>query len=197
MTIPRETSESSQTSATSQRPDYATWLTKDEAASRIGVSTKTIEQFAKEGKIQQAAWRAQNRGAVRAVYHPDDVERMAATRRPEPVPFVLPAGTDLPANGHGTGRVNTLTIAPSTSPTGEDVLRLVFAAALRTLGAEDPRPSQNSQKLFLTIDEAAVFSGLTPRDLRKAIRTGELKARHQGQRDWRTWRIRRTDLEAL
>jgi hypothetical protein len=82
-------------------PDYSTWLTKQQAADALKVSTKTVEQLAKDRKIEQAAWRPQDRGAQRAVYNPDDVTRIAAARQPDRPAFVLPAVVT-PANGNGS-----------------------------------------------------------------------------------------------
>ncbi len=61
--------------------DYSTWLTKQQAADAIGVSTKTVEKLAADKKLEQAVWRPDNRGMPRAVYQPDDVARMAQERR--------------------------------------------------------------------------------------------------------------------
>jgi hypothetical protein len=94
--VARGTSQNSENSQNFSAVDYATWLTKQQAADAIGVSTKTIEAFAKDQKIQQAAWRPQGRGAERAVYNPDDVARMVQERRGAPAPFVLPAGVTSP-----------------------------------------------------------------------------------------------------
>jgi hypothetical protein len=195
--VVRGTSPTSESSHTSQNSEYATWLTKQQAAGAIGVSTKTIEQWATEGKLQQAAYRPQNRGPLKAVYHPDDVRRIATERRGAPTAFVLPAVRASNGNGHGpeTGITPITPLTPT--PTGEDVLRLVFAMAHQALTSQNPRTSENSEKFLLTVAEAAACSGETARDLRKAIRSGELPARHKERRDWRTWRIRRKDLEAL
>ena len=177
-------------------PDYSTWLTKQQAATALGCSTKTVEQFAKDRKIEQAVWRRPTGGPALAVYNPDDVSRIAAERRPAAIPFVLPpvpAGT---GNGHGVIARQAPAVASAAGPSGEDVLRLVFAAALRALSAEPAAPSENSEKpaaLFLTIPEAAAVSGLSRTYITRACASGTLKA----IRDGRRWRIRRTDLEAL
>jgi excisionase family DNA binding protein len=63
--------------------------------------------------------------------------------------------------------------------------------------AEAPIPAATRPTLFLTIEEAAVVSGLSAPYLRRAIRDGQLPALFKERRDWRTWRIRRKDLEAL
>lgn len=181
-------------------PDYSTWLTKDQAAAAIGVSTKTIETFAKDGQLQQTVWRPQNRGAARAVYHPDDVARIAQARQRGPLPaFVVPASTG-PANGNGHGAIQTLTSASSVVPTGEDVLRLVFAAALRQLTSDPAPTSESSAKpsethtLYVSVKEAAAILGLPQADVRRLIHDGDLNHRVTGRGGIR---IRRRDLEAL
>jgi hypothetical protein len=172
--------------------NFSTWLTKDQAAAAIGVSTKTVEKLAQDGQLQQTVWRPQGRGAARAVYHPDDVTRIAQQRRPGLPAFVVPAGAAGPANGNGAGAMQTLSSVSAASPTGEDVLRLVFAAALRQLTSEKPPTSEKSEKLFLTLDEAVALSGLSPANLRRRCRSG-----WPGAIKDRGWKIRRKDLESL
>lgn len=203
--LARGTSQNSENSQNFSGIDYATWLTKQQAADAIGVSTKTIEAFAKDHKIQQAAWRPQGRGAGRAVYNPDDVARMVQERRGAPSPFVLPAGVTSPVtpsngNGHHTPDVS-IAHARDVTPTGEDVLRLVFAAALQRLTTEPVAGSENSEKFlspeerasqYVTLPEAAAMKGRTVTWLKRQIAAGTLKA----EKD-RGWRIRRRDLENL
>lgn len=172
-------------------PDYSTWLTKQQAADAIRVATKTVERFVQEGKIQQARWQPQGRGPKLAVYHPDDVARIATERRPGLSPFVLPVGTELPANGNGHGDVQAL--APRVEPSnevllpGNDLLRVLVTAAARVMSETSQTPA-----LFVTLQEASIVTGLTQAYLRRKCEDGTLKA----IRD-RGWRIRRTDLEAL
>lgn len=176
--LPRGTSPNSQTSATSQTLDYATWLTKQQAADAIGVSTKTIEQFAKDGKIQQAVWRPQNRGAAKAVYHPDDVARVAQERRGEAKAFVLPVGTALPANGNGHHVPAVYEKPDSGSALAIDLSPLAsLAAVLQTL-ADRASTSQNSQKsAYVDKAEALAIAGVSYGELRAAVRAGEVKQR--------------------
>jgi hypothetical protein len=193
--FPRGTSQNSETSANSQNFDYATWLTKQQAADAIGVSTKTIEQFAIDGKIQRALWRLHGRGAQKAVYHPDDVARVAQERRGGPVAFVLPAGVTAPGNGNGNGNGHGTGISPLSpinplTGTAAEVASVLcsFVAALRGVS----EPSENSEKWFLTIPEAAAVSGLSQAHLRRKCQDGWTGAIKDG-----AWKIRRKDLEAL
>jgi len=183
----------------SQTFDYADWLTKQQAADAIGVTTKTVERFVQSGQIQQARWQPEGRGPMRAVYHPGDVARVAAERRQGPLPpFLVPVGVDPPTNGNGHGGLSPINpISPLTelaipdagSRPGEDLLRVLVAAAVRVMS----ETSQTST-LFLTIPEAAAYAGLPATDIRRACESGELKARKTTRG---AWRIRRTDLEQL
>jgi excisionase family DNA binding protein len=178
--------------------DYATWLTKQQAADALNVSTKTIEQLTQKGQIQQGRWRRPTGGPELAVYHPDDVARLVQERRPGPAPFVLPATAA--GNGHGAGNG---TLATSRQP-DEDARRVVAAGlsellgAVRLLTSETSQTSERSEKsekpapLFLSLPEAAAATGLSEAYLRRQIAEGKLPA----VRD-RGWRIRRKDLEQL
>lgn len=173
--------------------DFSTWLTKQEAADRIGVSTKTVEALAKERKIEQGRWRRDGRGNEFSVYNPDDVARIAAQRRLAPAPFVLPAVPTSNGNGHG-GIARTAPDAEAQQALAAGLS--AFAAALRSLAPNPenhPQNPENFQKLFLTVPEAAEVSGLSVTFLKRSIAAGSLAA----ARDGRRWKIRRRDLEQL
>src|SRR5436853_5992083 len=141
-------------------PDYATWFTKQQAADAIGVSTKTVEQLAKDRKVEQARWRRPEGGPELAVYHPDDVARIAQERHQAPAPFVLPA---VPATGNGNGQgspPNGLARTPNQTGADADPLR-ALAGAFVALLSEKSQNSEKSQKGFLTIPEAAAATGLS------------------------------------
>jgi excisionase family DNA binding protein len=175
----------------SQTPDYATWPTKQQAAEAIGVTTKTVERLAQEGQLQQARWRRPTGGPELAVYHPADVARLAAARRPgPPAPFLVPATAGAGAvagNGHHSHEPEALVPVPTVSASGEELLRALVTAAVRVMS----ETSQTST-LFVTLQEAAALSGLSQTHLRRRIADGTLPA----IRD-RGWRIRRRDLETL
>jgi hypothetical protein len=153
--------------------DYSTWLTKKQAAETIGVSTKAIERYVHRKKLEQRFRRQPGRSDV-VVFHPEDVARLARTRRPEPVPFVMPEATE---NGQGQQLARV-------APAADDLLR-------RALVAVGAIPAKTTA-LFLTLPEASAVSGLTQAYLRRLIAKKKLRAiRDVG------WRIRRRDLEAL
>lgn len=174
-------------------PDYSTWLPKQQAADAIGVSTKTLESMAKAGQLQQAFWRRPTGGPALAVYHPDDVARLAQERRPGPAPFVVPASQPhASGNGHANGALVSIDTPGGFAPlpAGDDPIRLLFAAALRAVTSQS-----SEKKCFLTLAEAEAASGLPRRELRRFIVEGKLVP--VCGRSSRSWRIRRRDLEQL
>jgi hypothetical protein len=176
---------------TSEKPNLSTWLTKQQAADAIGVSTKTIEAFAKDRKIQQAAWRPQNRGPEKAVYHPDDVARLASARRPGLQPFVLPASTAGNGNGHGSLTKTAASVAIRQSE-ADDPIRQFFDRLMQVLQSPAlPPASEKSSEKAAYVDkaEALAIAGVSYGALRAAVQAGEVKQRGR--------RYRRRDLEAL
>ena len=68
---------------------YADWMTKEQAAERIGVSVKTVERMADNQKLQKRQ-RARAGGSPIAVFHPGDVDRAASERnKAQAAPFVI------------------------------------------------------------------------------------------------------------
>lgn len=165
------------------RKDYTGWLTKQEAAQKIGVSTKTVEKLAQEKKLQQGKQLRVGRPAI-AVYHPGDVQRASNERNPDADAFVLPASA--PLETAANAEVARQAEAPAIDPMA------AFAQFIReTVNPVD----QSRTKLFLTIAEASRYSGLPPICLKRLIKNGKLESvpvNNAGAK-----RIRRRDLEEL
>jgi excisionase family DNA binding protein len=176
-------------------PDYSTWLTKQQAAAEIRCSTKTIEKLVHDGLIRQATWRRQH-GPALAVCDPADVERVASEWPRRPLTGVVVRG---PADAPPPADRPALVAAAPADLEPQRVLAAAlstFAAALRSVAGEEADMSEKFLRtpapLFLTLQEAAVVSGLSQACLRRLITAGSLKA----IRD-RGWKIRRTELESL
>jgi hypothetical protein len=181
--------------------DYSTWLTKQQAAEAIGCSTKLIEQFAKEKKIQAAKWKKPQTGANISVYHPQDVKRVRKARNPGAEPFVMPA-PDASENSenhhpHGGALVQLPALfgelsEPMTHSAG------VLAKALETIAAQISQNSQNRQEwpvpLFLTTKEAVRYTGLSAGYLDALVKGGSLLRLEKGIQGHR---YRRADLDKL
>lgn len=163
--------------------DYSTWLTKQLAADAIGVSTKTIEQLAKDKKLQQAYWKRPETGATVSVYHPEDVERLRKERNPDAPPFVLPSPAE------AKPEASTALAVPSM----DRFFQAIAAAAGTSQKSQNRSEVRLAERLFLTIPEAAHFSGLPQAHLRRLMREGKLESLKTGS----GWRIRRVNLEKL
>jgi len=180
--------------------DLSTWLTVEEAATAIGVSTRTVERLGKAGKLDQRLRRQEGTPPV-AVYYPGDVERERVQRHPTPPPFVLEREQDGPTNGNGSVLL-TRSGAPKIPgpgllhiPAGDDSFQQLCAALVRLIQSPPSPPVSESvaeSKAFLTIPEAAQATGLSPTFLRKMIKLGTLPAIKD-----KAWKIRRKDLAAL
>lgn len=164
-------------------PDYSTWLTKQQAADAIGVSTKHVERLANEKQLQHARWKRPEGGAWFSVYHPEDVARIASQRNPGAA-FVMPDGD--------TAAKQATTAIATRQPAPEQFMQALVAAV-----SGMSRTSQNgvrtSERLFLTIPEAADFSGLPQSYLRALMKEEKLPALKTGG----GWRIRQADLKKL
>lgn len=186
--------------------DTSGCLTKGQAAARLGTSTKAIERAVAAGDLVQH-WRRQPGTPDVAVYFPDEVAALgvkrAAERRRGPSGGVLvpaPEGVQAfrPAHGNGNGAhelarqavSDTLTAAVLPS-SGEDLLKVLVAVAAHVVS----QTSETSQtpRIYLTVREAAAFTGLRPTFLKRMIAAGTLSAIQDG----RVWKVRRKDLEAL
>lgn len=177
-------------------PDYATWVTKQQAAEAIGVTTKTVERLVQAGQIQQARWQRDGRGPLLAVYQPDDVARIALERHRGPLPpFLVPPGAEVPANGNGHSGLSAIdprAISNQESESlvsGDDVLKVLVAAAVRVLSETSQTPT-----LYVTVRDAAAILGLSQADVHALIHDGDLPHRLTRRGGIR---IRRKDLEQL
>ena len=177
--------------------DRSTWFTKQEVAARLEVTTKTVERLAQEGALQQGRWRRPGGGPALVVYHPLDVARLIQKRQPGGLPAFLVPGSEMPpANGNGQ-RSTALATVPEPSndllPAGNNLLRALVAGAVKVM-SETSQTSERigGERLYLTLPEAAAWTGLTEAYLRRKCRDGSLPAVKD-----QAWKIKRTDLETL
>jgi excisionase family DNA binding protein len=182
--------------------DRSTWFTKQEAAARLHVTTKTVERFAQEGKITQARWRRPTGGPMLVVYHPQDVAQLLKARPPGSVAGYLGPGPDVSTNGNGNGsrELQALEVTSSASatplPTAEELIRGLAALVQRMSQTSRDVSDTMSQTptLWVTVKDAAAILGFPQADVRRMIHEGDLDSRQTGRGGIR---IRRTDLEQL
>ena len=136
---------------------YADWLTKEQAAQRIGVSVKTVERMADDKKLQQRL-RPRPGGSPLAVFHPEDVDRAAAGRvQAEAAPFVISA-----AQSSSTPALRT------EAGYAAEFADLLGAAIAKGLAAVKP------SDLIFTPVEAAAYSKRSEKALRNLRLAGKL-----------------------
>lgn len=166
--------------------DYATWLTKQQAATALGVSPKQIERLAKAGRLQYFLWKRPSGGQRLVVYAPEDIERLLHENQPSR-PYIVPSEDAPDRASNGNGHKQRQTSLKPVSPDGTSLLQAVLV-----MFQQMSEHAQQSQTVFLTIPEAAKFTGLTDTYIRRACQDGTLKALKDGG-----WKIRRADLLGL
>lgn len=142
------------------------WLTLEEAMRALGKSRKTIERLVASQELKSQLEERQGRKSER-VYSAEDVERLKrqpATQALAPRQQVQLA---LPELGKEIG------------------------SAIREL-ADQPERVGITLKLWLSLEEATLYSGLAKRDVLKLARDGRIVARKSGG-----WKILRKSLEAF
>ena len=172
------------------------WITKAEAAALLNCDERTIERKARAGKIA-----SKQRPGFPTLYLQAAVEilRQAGSGEVrtgilEPVP---------PANGNGLTYPNLVVGRdPDKLTAADDPIRQLAAAfrafLLAPIGPTGPTIAPTGptpETLWVDVEEAAGLLGWELRDVRNAVRTGELEARNKHLRDWHRWRIRRSSLK--
>ena len=150
------------------------WKTQDEAAAILKCSKKTIGRMVEQKKVQRVLRRVPGRKPM-PVFNPADIEAIRReTVQIEPFPVAK--------------QVEDLALAPQSRQHEAGLLaRLLLDRASPAFAATSPR-----HKLFLTLIEAADYSGMPRAWLLQKIKAGELSAIKA-----RGWRIRRADIEQL
>lgn len=149
-----------------------TWPTKQDAARNLGLSLRSIERLITEKKIRITHKRVPGRKALTCC-HPDDIAKLKAS--------IVPS-SPVPAPGKNNGTLP----APKQAAHLPTALQQFAAAFLGTV----PYPPRT---LFLSLREAAEYSGLPKSALKELITKGEIKVRQRGKRVW----VSRKALEAL
>jgi excisionase family DNA binding protein len=174
-------------------------LDKKQAAEYLGTTTRTLERYAKEGKLSVRYEQSQF-GEV-AMFDPEELENFREGKQTTRIkPAVEP---DQPAPPQ-----NQLSRAPQTSTQllnpQQPESNLGITAFIAPLGAwfgnltraidnhgSRITTTELRSKLLLTIDEAQTITGLSRDLLLEAIKNGELPSKIMGK----AYRIKTQDLE--
>lgn len=159
-------------------------MTKEAAAEFLGISVRTLQRLTAAAKVAVKYTRTDH--GDQAEYDRGELERFKL-RQPM-TSYVRPAVTgDTPVT---PGGAETTALAP-VQPNYVEHLAAALDALKNALRPAAP-PVALSEKLMLTLAEAAALSGLSRRILLAAIKAKKLKAQILG----RGWKIKRADLEA-
>lgn len=160
---------------------YADWMTKEQAAERIGVSVKTVERMADNQKLQKRQ-RARAGGSPIAVFHPGDVDRAAAERsKAQAAPFVI---SDAQSKSVPAIRAEETASNPAFAAEFAELLGAAIANGLNAVKPSD---------LIFTPVEAAWYAKRSEKALQQLRRDGRLPNAGTSRRVL----YRRVDLDKL
>ena len=151
------------------------WISKEEAAARLELSARRILELAKQGKIRSNRIISTATGQPVVVIHAGSVERYR-DKLGDPL-----IGGDAACEPHAKGIATT---------------RLTERAIGEMLDAVS-HAIRTRYGLWLTLDQAADYSGLPAQILRDMVVAGKLEAMDVGRRRGGKWRIRRLSLERI
>lgn len=150
-------------------------MNKEQAATHIGVSVRTLQRLTGAGKIAVTYERGHKGDEAR--YSQSDLDAYLQSQKP--VALMRPDA------GAASGATQAMSLVATNGAASG-------AAALIEAFAQMSAPVRVSEKFTLSLVEAAQLSGLSRGHLRLAIEEKKLKARIIG----RGWRVKREDLEA-
>ena len=160
-------------------------MNKKEAANYLGVSTRAIERYTKQGKLSVKYEKGKTRPI--AIYDQEELEKLKEElSSPVYQPSVVTTtNTD-------NNDITPVGISPSLEKLAFPILDLLRKLNDKLAYLE---PSAKplvpvEEKLLLTLKEVQALTGLSREILREAIDSGKLKAQIIGK----SWRIKRFDL---
>ena len=164
-------------------------LTKKEAAEYLGVSTRTLERYVKNGKLSVRYENSQN-GEI-ALFDSDELDQFFDNKqtpriRPVSMDSGLVTTTSDTFSGNSSGVVGGLL-----TPFQELTEQLIFALSNYEDKKEEVTPDKLRGKLLLTLAEAQIMTGLSREILMEVIKDGRLPSQIMGK----AYRIKAKDLE--
>jgi hypothetical protein len=165
---------------------FSDWLTKEQAAKRLGVSVKTVERLAVDKKIQKRM-RPRIGGSPLAVFHPGDVERLVSQQAVNE-PFVVP--------DESTAEKENQIVPAAAAGLPAFVQALSSLSNQFAAGGSRELPLADlKEKRYLTIAEASRIDGRRKDIIRKLAKARGLI--HKALGPSRADLIRRADLDKL
>jgi excisionase family DNA binding protein len=157
------------------------WLSKSDAAAQLGVSERTLDRLCRDDKGPELKYVRLPGRRPKPVYNPTDVERLAAANQRA---MVIAPDSPLAPVSHSATKALARAV-----PLGPAAAQ--FRALLEGLFRVAREQAGPAEKLYLTIPEAAAYTGLSKTLLRRLVSQGRLPA----VRD-RALKVLRRDLAA-
>ena len=172
------------------KPDLSSWPTHTEAAQRLGTNERTIHRWIASGRLKRAYRPATGRKPI-VVVDPADVEQIRKERLPPVVLTGDPDGSMQHVRMVSESGPAAVERRPSDQRGADGDPFAGLAAHLARLAAAFPTAQP---KPWLTLDEAAEYSGLPRAWLIAQARSGALRAVNVGQGRKEFWRFNREAL---
>ena len=161
-------------------------LTKKEAAEYLGVSTRTLERYVKNGKLSVRYEDSQN-GEI-ALFDSGELDQFADDKQ---TPRIRPASTDPGLDPTTNDMVPSRGVGGLLTSLQELTERLILALSERNETSSQVTPAMLQGKLLLTLSEVQLLTGLSREILINAIKDGQLPSQIVGK----AYRIKMKDLE--
>jgi excisionase family DNA binding protein len=163
-----------------EKPTTENWLPKLEAAKFLGVSIRELERKSGAGRIRTRKVRLAGEKSDRVVYHPVD---LATVKRERETNVVMRQEPGTRALAVPAGLAIEAQMAPVRAQSE------IAAALVQTLHQLTP---PRITKFWLTVQEAADYSGLPPAQIEELVRDRHVLALGRGPK---TWRVQRSSLD--
>ncbi len=164
---------------------------KQEAADHLGVSVRTLLRLVDQGKLAHLPKR---RPADETTFDTGELDRYQRQLKDEAAGVVsgVVAPVTPPENQALARRDGRVTLTPVTLGTGDALDTPAMQDRMLRAFEAMASPVRLTDKLTLSLTEAALLAGLSRNHLRAAIEDKKLKARIIG----RGWKVKRGDLDA-
>ena len=154
--------------------NFESWVSLDEAATRTGISIRTLQRKIAAGEIRKSERPIPSRKPL-TILHPADIERLSErVLTPVPVPRKEPR----------PNLAQALVTLASTMSSRHDAT-----------GGNGAVPIE--KKIYLTLPEAVSYSGLPDKYIRRLITSKRLKVIDRNYHKTGGYKIKRSSLERL
>jgi excisionase family DNA binding protein len=171
----------------------STWLTKAEAAERLGVSLRSVERYAAQGRL--VSGRRDTKHGKQVLFDAESLDALKAELTKDPSDVVLTDDRPATSLAKRADKGLSLEIFEERLSRFSEALTAALAQASTPALLEGAKAAPSvpiADKLTLSLKEAAALAGFSRAYLLEAIHTGELKADKRAGK----WNVKRSDLDS-